>query len=121
MKHARRIFHTIQKRTPRRQAYVRSRYFAKDKVFVNQFWDHLKPKPRPDKVRRLKLYTCAIDLIRSTTIPPETRQNPNDAQELLHRFAGETQDGVLFYVQVKEHKRNGRKDFMSVFPAKKVK
>jgi hypothetical protein len=38
---------------------------------------------------------------------------------MLHRFAGETKEGKKFYVQVKQDKRTGRKDFMSVFPASK--
>jgi hypothetical protein len=118
MKLARREFHTAQKRTPRRQAHVRSRYFTKDKVFINQFWDHLDQKNRQDKVRRLKLYTCALDLIRNTTVAPQTMQNPNNADEILHRFSGKTANGTVFYVQIKENKKNNRKDFMSVFPAK---
>jgi hypothetical protein len=118
IKLARKEFHVIQKRTPRRQAHIRSRYFTKDKVFINQFWDHLEQKNRQDKVRRLRLYVCAIDLIRNTTIAPVTMQNPNNSDEALHRFAGKTADGEIFYVQVKENKKNNRKDFMSVFPAK---
>lgn len=118
MKKARQEYHLIQKRTPRRQAYVRSRYFTKDKVFINQFWDHLNQKNRQDKVRRLRLYICAIDLIRHTTDAPETMQNPNNSDESLHRFTGNTADGKVFYVQIKENKKNNRKDFISVFPAK---
>ncbi len=118
MKLARREYHTLQKRTPRRQAYIRSKYFTKDKIFVNQFWDHLGQKNRQDKVRRLKLYACAIDLIRNNTSAPETMQNPNNPDESLHRFEGKTADGVAFYVQIKENKKNNRKDFMSAFPAK---
>ena len=37
---------------------------------------------------------------------------------MLHRFYGVTKDGVYFCVQVKEDKRTGRKDFMSVFDRK---
>lgn len=118
MKLARQEFHYIQKRTPRRQAHVRSLYFGKDKVFINQFWDHLNQKNRRDKVRRLRLYTCAIDLICNTRLVPDTTQNPNNSDESLHRFGGKTATGELFYVQIKENKKSNRKDFMSVFPAK---
>jgi hypothetical protein len=45
-------------------------------------------------------------------------QNPNKANESLHRYTAQTKDGILFYVQVRENKVSGRKDFMSVFPAK---
>ncbi|MCA9325603.1 hypothetical protein KDA23_06105 [Candidatus Saccharibacteria bacterium] len=115
---ARREFHKIQKRTPRRQAYVRSKYFRKDKIFVNQFWQHLGQKRAGDQVRRLRLYNCAIDLIRNTSISPETIFSKADSNLLLHRFAGKTKDNEPFIVQVKENKRTGRKDFMSVFPSK---
>lgn len=37
---------------------------------------------------------------------------------MLHRFYGKTKDGYEFCVQVKEDKRSGRKDFMSVFDRK---
>lgn len=46
---------------------------------------------------------------------PETKQNPNGKHELVHRFAGTTPDGELFYVQVKENKSSDNKYFMSVF------
>ena len=118
MKLARHEFHIIQKRTPRRQAHIRSHYFTRDKVFINQFWEHINQKSRRDRIRRLCLYTCAIDLIRNTTLTPETVQNPNNPNESLHRFAGKTTNGTVFYVQIKENKKNNRKDFMSVFPAK---
>ena len=38
--------------------------------------------------------------------------------EILHRFAGLTKNRELFYVQIKEDKRSGRKYFMSCFPEK---
>jgi hypothetical protein len=34
---------------------------------------------------------------------------------MLHRFAGVTKDGYLFFVQIKEELRSGRKFFMSAF------
>lgn len=117
-KQARKEFHSIQKLTPRRQPYIRSRYFEKDKIFISQFWDHLRTKERADKVRRLRFYSCAIDLLRNTFVAPEITQNPDNSNELLHRFLGKSADGERYYVQVKENRKSGRKDFMSTFPVK---
>ncbi|MGI9027728.1 MAG: hypothetical protein ACR2FM_02705 [Candidatus Saccharimonadales bacterium] len=118
---ARYEYHKIQKRTPRRKAYVKSQYFKKDKIFINQFWEHLKQKRLGDQLRRTKLFPCAIDLIRNTTCSPDTIYNYGNMNIGLHRFFGETKDGFHFYVQIKENKRTGRKDFMSVFPNDKSK
>ena len=63
---ARHEYHIIQKRTPRRVPYVRSTYFTKDKIFVNSFWDHTNKKSPQERVRRLKLYKCALDTLRNT-------------------------------------------------------
>ncbi len=115
---ARYEYHLIQKRTPRRKPYVRSKYFTKDKIFINLFWDHLDQKIPIDRVRRLKLYINGIDLIRNSPYAPDTMQNPNNRNESLHRFAGLTASGEKFYVQIKENKRTARKDFISVFPGK---
>ena len=116
---ARHEYHLIQKRTPRRHAYVRSQYFRRDKVFVNQFWEHLKQKRGGDQLRRLKLYSCAIDLIRNTTASPDTIFGYDDMNIALHRFYGQTKDGEYYCVQIKQDKRTGRKDFMYVFPSDK--
>jgi hypothetical protein len=116
IKAARREYHHIQKRTPRRQPYVRSKYFTKEKIFISEFWQHLDQKIWPDRVRRMKLFICAIDLIRNTTYDPEIKQSTTKPSELLYRFSGKTNDGQLFYVQIRENKRTQRKDFTSVFP-----
>ncbi len=118
MQLARREYHGIQKRTPRRVPYVRSKYFTKDKIFINNFWDHLSQKSSKDKVRRLKLYPCAIDVLRNCRAIPDSMQNPNNRAEMLHRLSAMTHDGVMFNVQIKEDKKTGRKDFISVFPVK---
>ena len=76
-------------------------------------------KNRKDRTKRLKLYKAAIDLLRNGRDDPETIFQKNDLAILLHRFYGKTKDGVEFCVQVKEEKRTGRKDFMSVFDRKK--
>ena len=121
MRVARYEYHKIQKRTPRRQPYVKSQYFRKDKIFVNMFWEHLNQKRLHDQVRRTRLYICAIDLIRHSPHTPDTIFSKGNLNVLLHRFDGETKDGLRFHVQIKENKRTGRKDFMSVFPVPKSK
>jgi hypothetical protein len=116
IKRARHEYHPIQKKTPRRVPYIRSAYFKKDKIFVNNFWDHLNQKSPQDRVRRLKLYACAVELIRNATSTPDSMQNPNNREEILHRFDGLTADGMHFAVQIKENKKTHRKDFISCFP-----
>ena len=64
----------------------------------------------------MKYFSCAIELIRHSKIHPESKENPNKREEILHRFAGVTKDGDIFFVQVKENKRNNQKYFISVFP-----
>jgi len=118
---ARYEYHKIQKRTPRRQPYVRAQYFKKDKVFINQFWEHLKQKHPGEQLRRTKLFNCAIDLIRHTTVNPDTIYSYKHMNVSLHRFYGQTKEGYYFCVQIRENKRTNRKDFMSVFPSKKSK
>jgi hypothetical protein len=121
IKLARKEYHTIQKRTPRRAPYVRSRYFMKDKIFINNFWEHLNQKSPKERVRRLKYYSCAIDLLRNTEINPDTIFNYTNMNIGLHRFYGQTKSREFFCVQVMENKRTSRKNFMSVFPCKKPK
>lgn len=118
VRQARYEYHKIQKRTPRRQAYVKSKYFKRDKVFINQFWQHLGQKHPRDRLRRAKLFLCAIDLIRNTTISPVTMVD-RETSNYLHRFLGVTSDGIYYYVQIKTNSRTGRNDLMSVFPKTK--
>lgn len=114
----RREYHTIQKRTPLRQAYVRSVYFRKDKIFVNQYFEHLKQKNAADRLRRLRFFSAAIDTIRNCPEAPIAMQNPNKADETLYRYSAETKDGKRFAVQIRENKVTRRKDFVSAFPRK---
>jgi hypothetical protein len=109
------IYRLAQSHT-KRQPYIRSKYFSKDKIFLAYFWQHLRQKNFKDRARRLRYLEAALDAMRNTTFTPITKQNPNDANELLHRFAGETMNSELFYVQVKENNKTGRKDLISVFP-----
>lgn len=115
---ARREYHAIQKRTPRRAPYVRSQYFRKDKIFINTFWDHLKQKAPAERSARIRFYHCALDLLRNTSIAPVITKSQESDIELC-RFYGQTTDGIYFCVQVKSNIRNHRKDFMSVFSVRK--
>lgn len=116
IKKARAVFHNIERQS-RRNAYLRSSYFKKEKVFFGIFWTHLNQKPKGERVRRLKLLSCAVDLIKNSRNKPTSKPNPNNKDELLHRFGGITVNDELFYIQIKENLRTKRKDFMSVFPA----
>lgn len=113
-KNARREYSKVQKST-KRQPYVRSRYFSKDKIFINIFWNHLAQKRKGEQIVRAKLLLVALDLLRNTTFDPESIFEKGSA---LHRFYGVTADKVDFAVQVKHDLKTGRKDFMSVFPLK---
>lgn len=114
-KEANRIFHFIKSKS-KRSPYIRSKYFKGNKVFLNLFWAHIYEKNEKDRFRRLKLYNCALDLIKNTTYNPNTCDNFNKKDELLHRFEGVTRNNERFIVQIKENKRSNRKDFISVYP-----
>ena len=113
---ARKLYNQIKAQT-KRQPYIRSAYFKKEKVFIELFWVHLNQQNRKQRNERLKFYGCGIELIRNTKQEPSSKNNPNKSNEILYRFAGVTQSGDLFYVQVKENLRSKRKDLMSIFPA----
>jgi hypothetical protein len=117
-KSARNSYAIIERRT-NRNPYVRSAYFKKEKVFVNLFWQHIMQKHEGERKKRLRYFDCAIELLEKTTLPPITKRNPNGRNELVHRFNGMTPTGEIFYVQIKEEVRTGRKYFMSVFPEQK--
>jgi hypothetical protein len=103
--------------TSKRQPYVRSRYYKNKKVFIASFWDHLNQKSKLDRTRRVKLFPCAIELIRDSTKLPEIKQNPKDSGQVLYRFFGVTPSGQRFCVQISEDKKTSKRFFMSVFPA----
>ena len=109
------VFQTIKKKTKRRP-YVRSAYFNKQKIFFDFFWTHLFEKSPRERFKRLKYFAAAVELIRNSRNEPISKQNPNKPVEVLHRFAGLTKSKELFYVQVKEDRRTGRKYLMSCFP-----
>ncbi len=113
------FYKTIKKRT-RRKPYIRSKYFKKDKIFLEFFWQHFWQNSNwRDRTRRLKYFICAIELIEQSTYDPTSKQNPNRHNEILHRFAGLTKDDEVFYVQIKEDKKTDQKWLMSVFPPEK--
>lgn len=115
---ARREQKKIEKLT-KRNPYVRSRYFNKDKIFISPlFMTHIMQQKYTVRTERLKLYNAAIDLLRNTRCEPETIIKKSDLSVLLHRFYGVTKEGIEYCVQVKQHKRSGRKDFMSVYRRK---
>lgn len=116
---ARREYRHIQKLTPKRRPYVRSRYFKRDKVFVGIFWSHLAQKHYGEQTKRLRYYPCAIDLLRNMSRGATSIISQKEADAILYRFCGESKEGLGFYVQVKQDKRSGRKDLISIFPARK--
>lgn len=118
-KRAHRLYLEIKKKTKRRP-YIRSAYFKKEKVFLSLFWEHLHAKlNHRDKIRRAKFFSCALELIQKSRLDPESKENVDCKSEILHRFAGKTKTGQLFFVQIKEDKRSGEKSFISVFPVDK--
>jgi len=112
---ARLIFLQIKKKS-KRKPYVRSAYFKKEKVFLDYYWEHLHSKNERDRWRRLKYYSCALDLIKNSKMEPFTTQHPNRRKESLHRFFGRTQLGEEFVVQISQNKNSNKKYFLSVFP-----
>lgn len=111
------VFKEVKKRT-KRKPYIRSVYFSKQKVFFDYFWIHLFEKQRPERFQRLKYFEAALELIQKYRNHPHSMQNPSKVSETLHRFTGVTRDNEIFYVQIKQNKRKGTKQLMSVFPEK---
>ena len=110
---ARRIYHTHSRQT-RRDPFVRSPYFNKEKVFLNTFWNHINTKRQKDRKRRLVFYSCAIELIEGSRIQPEAPFKSKTEQ--LFRFQGLSADSQQFIVQIREELKTGKKYFTSVFP-----
>jgi len=108
------LFNQIKKKTKRRP-YIRSAYFNKQKIFFDYFWQHLYQKSPKERFKRLKYFGAAIEVIKNSRNQPVSKQNPNVSDEILHRFAGLTKGKELFYVQIKEEKRSGKKHLISCF------
>lgn len=96
-KNARKEYLRVQRLT-KRQPYVRSKYFANDKVFINIFWNHLAQKRKGEQIARARLLLVAFDLLRNSLSEPDTIFSTKDKGNILHRFLGETKEGKLFYV-----------------------
>lgn len=111
------LFNEIKRKTKRRP-YIRSAYFNKQKIFFDYFWKHLFQKNPKERMRRLKYFRVAIHLIKNSRNYPISEENPHKKGEILHRFAGLTQEKELFFVQIKEEKKTGKKYFMSCFMGK---
>jgi len=114
-KRALRVFHGTEKQS-KRKAYLRSVYFDKEKIFFDFFFGHLNQKSRRDRMRRLKYFDCAIELIINSRIKPQSGINRNNKNEILYKFYGQTKGGANFFVNIKENKKTGRKYFMSCYP-----
>jgi hypothetical protein len=104
------------KRKSKRRPYIRSVYFDKEKIFFDYFWEHLKQKNKTDRLRRVSIFSCAIELIVNTRLKPETIVSPQNNKNILHKFAGISKDKQKFFVHIKENKKTGSKYFMSCFP-----
>ena len=116
-RHALFILKQIKKRTKRRP-YIRSAYFNKQKIFFDYFWIHLLQKNLKERTKRLKHFSCSLDLIRNSKVAPTSKENIDNKNEMLHRFAGKTKDKEVFFAQIKENKKSGKKYLMSCFPRK---
>src|SRR3989344_1771471 len=60
-KNALTLFNQLKKKT-KRKPYLRSKYFKKQKIFFDFFWEHLLQKNHKERVRRLKFFSAAIEL-----------------------------------------------------------
>lgn len=114
MPQSRKVFRALQKKT-KRQPYVRSMFFKKDKVFFDYFWTHLNEKSVHDRARRLKYLPCVLELLRISTCQPETFIKPQ-SNAIYHQFEGKTEDDILFSVIVKQDRASGKKYLLSIFP-----
>lgn len=115
MKSSERYFSVFRRKT-KRQPYIRSAYFLKQKVFFNLFWVHLFDKTNTIRTERLKLLACGIELIEKSRNHPESKDNLLKSSETLHRFLDISKEKIKFAVQIKEIKRTGKKYLMSIFP-----
>jgi hypothetical protein len=109
------IYKRLASKTKRRP-YLRSKYFNKEKIFLDYFWIHIREKNIGDRTRRLNYYGCALDLVKNSSIDPVSKLNPKKSSETLHRFFGKTKSGDIFCVQVVENIKNKNRYLISVFP-----
>lgn len=108
----------VIKRRSKRKSYIRSAYFKKEKIFLHFFWEHMFQKENwRDRIRRLRFFAAALEVMSNSTLEPLSRQDPNDKSVTLHRFCGATVEGDVFFVQIKEEKKSSKKYLISIFPA----
>ena len=101
----------------KRRPYIRAAYFNESNFFLGLFWQHIWDQHKwQDRMRRLKYFDVAIELIRHSRFEPDSKKNPNAKHEILHRFGGITVNQEVFFVQIKENEITGQKHFISVFP-----
>ncbi|MDR3642092.1 MAG: hypothetical protein P4L74_00500 [Candidatus Doudnabacteria bacterium] len=112
---ARTIFLGIKKRS-KRKPYVRSAYFGNNKIFLDYFWEHLHQKNQADRLRRLKFYACALELIQKSKLSPTIKEHTNKPKHSMHRFYGKAPNNEMFVVQIIENLKTDSKYFLSVFP-----
>ncbi len=113
---ARKIFKEI-KTGSKRRPYIRSAYFRGEKIFLDNFWVHLSQKVLSDRVRRLKYFGCAIELIKKSKNKPIYKIKNNYKDEIFYRFIGMV-NHQYFAVQIKEDLKRKQKFLMSVFDYK---
>ena len=70
----------------KRRSYIRSKYFKKEKIFLDLFWNHLRQKRWQDRVRRLKFLPCGLELIKNTKMDPVIKRDPKRPRDTLYRF-----------------------------------
>ena len=110
------LYNEIKKKTKRR-AYIRSAYFDKEKIFLDLFWHHLFEKSNwRDRVRRIRFFGCAVELIQNSHFKPNQAKNPNDHKEMFYRFYGTDANNEVFCVQIKKNLKKKQKFFISVYP-----
>ena len=112
-KKARRLFHDVENKT-RRKAYIRSKSFDGEKIFVATFWDHFSKKNYRDRERRLRYYQCALELLARSTVKPEVIFE--NKSEKIYRLSGVTDNGAKFMVRVRFETKTKAHYFTSVFP-----
>ncbi|MFA6486421.1 MAG: hypothetical protein WCT40_03575 [Candidatus Magasanikbacteria bacterium] len=109
--------YTEIKKKSKRRTYIRSAYFAKEKIFLDLYWHHLFEKSNwRDRVRRMKFFGCAVELIQTSHFKPNQTKNPNEPKEMLYRFYGTDANNEIFCVQIKENLKKKQKFLISVFP-----
>lgn len=110
---ARKICNGLNPKSKRRP-HIKSAYFNKEKIFLDNFWPHLNQKNPMDRKRRLKFFECAVELIQNSKGKPIFEMKDKISKEALYRFVGRV-GNQYFVVQIKEDLQRKQKFLMSVF------